>query len=115
MGYKDLWYIGYSGATSQMLYALATNEAYFRERVWHVSLLAPCTVPAAERPGVLNLWSSGIDIKEIAGPDWGSDFEKACTVVSNYTCIDMEVYEDQQPTSLKTQVHISQMASKKKF
>ena len=44
IGYDELYYVGYSGATTQMLYALATEEPFLAERVKKVVLLAPCTV-----------------------------------------------------------------------
>lgn len=45
LGYDTYWYIGYSGATSQMLYTLATQEPYLFERLRRAILLAPCVIP----------------------------------------------------------------------
>ena len=52
-GYDSLWYIGYSGATTTMLYALATQESIFRNKIRDAILLAPCTIPAVEKLGAL--------------------------------------------------------------
>jgi len=33
LGYDNSYYVGYAGATSQMLYALATQEPYLKEHL----------------------------------------------------------------------------------
>ena len=45
-GYELVDYVGYSGATTQMLFALSSEEPYLKERIRKTVLLAPCTIYA---------------------------------------------------------------------
>ena len=44
LGFDAFWYIGYSGATTQMVYALVESEPYFRGNLRKSLLLAPCFI-----------------------------------------------------------------------
>jgi lysosomal acid lipase/cholesteryl ester hydrolase len=71
-GYDTFWYIGYSGATSQMLYAMREEGPYLSRKLRKTILLAPCTFPQYEPPGALKLWESDIDVYEFGGQDWST-------------------------------------------
>ena len=77
------------------------------QRVKKVVLLAPCTIYAQKPPGALEIWTAGLDIYELSGPNWEDDKAKACTVTSKNVCSSLDYYDDLQPTSLKSNVHIA--------
>ena len=41
-GQPKLTYVGYSQGTTQMIYALGTNNDWFAERVQNILLVSPC-------------------------------------------------------------------------
>ena len=116
LGYDTYWYVGYSGATSQMLYAMTLFEPFLFERLRRAILLAPCTIPKFPPPGAVEIWTSGIDVYEFSGPNWSeSDERKACSVVSDEVCLQLNRYDNLEPTSVKTNVHQAQMNSMERF
>ena len=115
LGYDELWYVGYSGATSQMLFGLATQEEFLKTRLLKAILMAPCTIPQFKQPGALEMYTAGIDIFEISGPNWQSDRTKACTVVNSDTCSAMAVFDKAEATSLNMNVQFSQIQEVKRF
>ena len=44
LGFDAYWYIGYSGATTQMIYALVAEEPFLRNKLRKSLLLAPCKI-----------------------------------------------------------------------
>ena len=80
-----------------------------------VVLLAPCTIYAKPPPGALEIWTAGLDIYELSGPNWTDDKAKACTVTSKEVCESLDYYDDKQPTSLKLNVQMAQIKSMKRF
>ena len=98
-----------------MYYALAKQEPYLAERVKRAVLLAPCSIFATPPPGSLEIWAAQLDIYEMSGPNWDVDKAKACTVTDKYVCEAMDEFDGLQPTSLKSNVHIGQIAQEKVF
>ena len=109
LGYDISWYIGYSGATTQILYGMATDEPNLNGKIQKAILLAPCTIPAVETkpPGALEIFTANIDVYEFSGPNWRNDKEKACTVTSAEVCYAMDQYDGLQSTSVISNVHLA--------
>ncbi len=106
-GYDTFWYIGYSSATSQMLYAMQEQSPKLQRKLRKSILLAPCTVPEYSPPGALKIWKSGIDVYEFGGPSWETDQQKACTVIPESECDQLNAYNRNQATSIKMNSHIA--------
>ena len=72
LGFDIMWYIGYSGATTQMIYGMAKDEPYLRGKIQKAILLAPCTISSKESkpPGALEIYSAKVDVYEFSGPNW---------------------------------------------
>ena len=51
-GTKKVSYVGYSQGTSQMFYALATNEKKIADKLDRAIMMAPCIVPKPADEGV---------------------------------------------------------------
>ena len=45
-GFDDYWYVGYSGATTQLLYAMVEHSTRFVDKMRKAILLAPCSTPS---------------------------------------------------------------------
>ena len=114
-GYELVDYVGYSGATSQMLFALSSEEPYLIDKVRKVVLLAPCTIYALAPPGSLEIFAAQLEILEIPGANWEADKAKVCSITSKRICESMDSWDGLQPTSLKSNVHIGQIFTVKKF
>ena len=91
-GYDTFWYIGYSGGASQMLYALKEQYTKLERKLRRAILLAPCTFPQYQPAGALSIWESGIDVYAFSDPDWSAQKTKACTVIPESQCDQLNVY-----------------------
>ena len=98
-----------------MLYALAKEEPYFESRLFKVVLLAPCTIYANPPPGILEIYTAGLDVFNISGDTWEADKEKACSVMNPIFCSDMDVFDDKQMTSFKSNFHMAQTWKAQQF
>lgn len=114
-GYDIVDYVGYSGATSQMLFALASEEPYLKEKVRKVVLLAPCTIYASSPPGSLEIFAAQLEIYELPGANWQTDKEKVCSITNKKICEKLDYWDELQPTSLKSNVHIGQIYTTQRF
>ena len=74
-GYDIMWYIGYSGGTTQMIYGMSQDEPYLANRIQKAILLAPCTIiePEKKPPGALEIFTAQVDVYEFSGPSWKDD------------------------------------------
>jgi len=106
-GFDDFWYVGYSGATTQMLYALVDHAPKLQDKLRKAILLAPCTTPKFEPPGALKIWESSIDVYEFSGDDWSDGKAKACTVINESTCDSLNYYDKLESTSVKSNAHLA--------
>ena len=111
LGYNRSYYIGYAGATTQMLYAMGTREPLLKDRILKGIFLTPCTFMDKEPPAALEIWTGKLDIYEFPGSNWLSgDKTKACTVVNEVKCAQLDQYDNLQPNSVKANAHLAQMA-----
>ena len=116
LGYNRSYYIGYAGATTQMLYAMGTREPLLKDRILKGIFLTPCTFMDKEPPAALEIWTGKLDIYEFPGSNWlNGDKTKACTVVNEVKCAQLDQYDNLQPNSVKANAHLAQMAQTKKF
>ena len=92
-GYDDLYYVGYSGATAQMLYGMVEDTTKLQNKLRKAVFLAPCTTPKSAPPGALGIWKSDIDVHSFSGPSWSEDKLKACTVLPEADCDQLNSYD----------------------
>ena len=89
-GVEKATYIGYSQGTSQMFYALATNDATVNAKVDRAIMLAPCLyiddeTAEGSRPVTMDLYNSSVGVFESAGvyhigePNLDANTKKICT------------------------------------
>ena len=100
-GYDDFFYIGYSGATAQMLYGMVEDSAKIEKTMRKAVLIAPCTTPNTKPPGALGIWASDIDVYSFNGPNWSEDKPKACSVLPEAECDQLNSYDKLPASSVK--------------
>lgn len=93
-----------------MLYGLVEDSNKLKKRLRKVVLLAPCTTPNIAPPGALGIWASNIDVHSFSGPSWSSDKSKACTVIPEADCDQLNSFDKLQATSVKSNAHLGQLA-----
>ena len=98
-----------------MLYALVDHSPVFVGKMRKAILLAPCTQPIFEYPGALKMYEAGIDVYEFSGPDWEEQKLKACSVVSESICDQLNFYDKLESTSVKANAHMAQLSSTNRF
>ena len=114
-GYNELYYVGYSSATTQMLYGMVEDSAKLENKLLKAVFLAPCTIPANAPPGAIGIWKSGIDVYSFSGPNWSEDKPKACAVIPEADCDQLNSYDKRQATSVKSNAHLGQLAESNRF
>ena len=116
-GYDIMWYVGYSGGTTQMIYGMSQDEPYLANRIQKAILLAPCTIiePEKKPPGALEIFTAQVDVYEFSGPSWKDDKQRACTVTSVSVCEAMDEYDRAESTSVMENVHMAQIAEQARF
>ena len=80
-----------------------------------IVLLAPCTVYGKAPPGSLEIWAAQLDMAELPGPTWEADKAKACSITKKTVCESLDFWDNRQPTSLKSNVHMGQIFTQAKF
>ena len=61
------------------------------------------------------MWEAGIDVYSFSGEDWEDQKLKACSVMSESICDQLNYYDKLEPTSVKANAHLAQLADRKKF
>ena len=89
-------YIGHSQGTTQMFYALATNEKFFRDKVSIFVALAPVTKITNQRADIVRIaadhyrtidWAAEhVHLYEMGGANWIQNtlIRKLCTSIESY-------------------------------
>lgn len=102
-GQEKITYVGHSQGTTQMFYALATNEDYLKDRINLFVALAPCT--RMDHGSLINILSilakfewfleaklAEVGIYELFGKGWEIEFEKIIKQIPGLS--NLRQYED---------------------